>query len=54
MSDEAALQKQSEEDAMAAEWAAALAEGKPGGDASFGGRGRRSSSASPTWAWAAG
>ena len=32
MSDEAALQKQSEEDAMAAEWAAALAEGKPGGD----------------------
>ena len=27
MSDEAALQKQSEEDAMAAEWAAALAEG---------------------------
>ena len=32
MSDEAALQKQSEEDAMAAEWAAALAECKPGGD----------------------
>ena len=29
MSDEAALQKQSEEDAMAAEWAAALAEAKP-------------------------
>ena len=32
MSDEAALQKQSEEDAMAAEWAAALADAKPGGD----------------------
>jgi flagellar motor switch protein FliN/FliY len=32
MSDEAALQKQSEEDAMAAEWAAALAEAKPGAE----------------------
>jgi len=32
MSDEAALQQQSEEDAMAAEWAAALADAKPGGD----------------------
>ena len=30
MPDEAALQQQSEEDAMAAEWAAALAEAKPG------------------------
>jgi flagellar motor switch protein FliN/FliY len=29
MSDEAALKKQAEEDAMAAEWAAALAESKP-------------------------
>ena len=41
MSDEAAQQKQAEEDAMAAEWAAALAEAKPepaaaGGDDPFG------------------
>ena len=34
MSDEAALQKQAEEDAMAAEWAAALAEAKPEAGAS--------------------
>jgi hypothetical protein len=35
MSDEAALQKQSEEDAMAAEWAAALADAKPSDDQSM-------------------
>ena len=32
MSDEAAVQKQAEEDAMAAEWAAALADAKPASD----------------------